>query len=77
MPAMQGLGYKQLYAYLMGTCSLEQAVASVKLETRHFAKRQITWFKRDKRIRWFDTTQYESFDVLANDAIISLEGKTV
>jgi tRNA dimethylallyltransferase len=77
MPAMQGLGYKQLYAYLMGTCSLEQAVASIKLETRHFAKRQITWFKRDKRIRWFDTTQYESFDVLAYDAIISLEGKTV
>ncbi|HWR17982.1 MAG TPA: tRNA (adenosine(37)-N6)-dimethylallyltransferase MiaA [Clostridia bacterium] len=76
MPAMQGLGYKQLYAHLMSTCSLEQAVANIKLETRHFAKRQITWFKRDKRIRWFDVTAYESIDALANDAIGVMEGET-
>ncbi len=77
MPAMQGLGYKQLYEHLNGVTSLEQAVASVKLETRHFAKRQITWFKRDKRIRWFDVTQYKSLDALTDDAIGSLEGETV
>ncbi|MCE5234893.1 MAG: tRNA (adenosine(37)-N6)-dimethylallyltransferase MiaA [Clostridiaceae bacterium] len=74
MPAMQGLGYKQLYAHLAGQCSLEEAVAAIKLETRRFAKRQITWFKRDKRIQWFDLAQYESLDALTLDAVRALEG---
>lgn len=74
MPSMQGLGYKQLYAHLAGTCSLEDAVAAIKLETRRFAKRQITWFKRDKRIQWFDVTQYESLGALTIDAVRALEG---
>lgn len=75
MPAMQGLGYRQLYAHLEGACTLEQAIAAVKLETRRFAKRQLTWFRRDDRIRWFDPTQYESLGALADDAIRALEGE--
>ena len=57
LPALQGLGYKQLIAYLNGECSYDAAVEEIKRDTRRFAKRQITWFKRDERIRWFDVSQ--------------------
>ena len=51
---MQGLGYKELYAYLEGECTLEEAVRVIKRDTRHFAKRQLTWFKREKDVIWAD-----------------------
>ncbi len=66
LPAMQGLGYKQLAAYLCGEITLKDAVELIKRETRRFAKRQISWFKRDKRIRWFDTADYPSRQELAS-----------
>lgn len=47
--SMQGIGYRQLLAYLDGECTLEAAVDRIKLETRHFAKRQETWFRREQR----------------------------
>ena len=50
--AMQGLGYKEILDYLDGTCSLEEAVYVLKRDTRHFAKRQITWFRREREVRW-------------------------
>lgn len=53
LPALQGLGYKQLIAYRAGELSYEEAVETIKRDTRRFAKRQLSWFKRDKRIRWF------------------------
>lgn len=59
-PAMQGLGYKQIAAFLYGACSREEAVHAIKQETRRYAKRQLTWFRREERIRWYDPAQYES-----------------
>ena len=56
-PSLQGLGYKEIIGYINGEHSIEQAIALIKLNTRHFAKRQITWFKRDKRTVWFDVSQ--------------------
>lgn len=52
LPATTGLGHRQLGAYLRGESTLESAVESVKTDTRRYAKRQMTWFKRDKSIRW-------------------------
>ncbi|HSD12454.1 MAG TPA: tRNA (adenosine(37)-N6)-dimethylallyltransferase MiaA [Patescibacteria group bacterium] len=52
VPAMTGLGHRQLGLFLRGKASLEEAVDLIKRDTRHFAKRQTTWFKRDERIRW-------------------------
>jgi len=52
VPAMSGLGHRQLGLFLRGEATLEQAVDLIKRDTRHFAKRQMTWFRRDKRIRW-------------------------
>lgn len=67
--SMQGLGYKQLAAHILGKCTLDEAIEQIKLETRHFAKRQMTWFRRDKRIHWLDVTEYDSFDALVSDMI--------
>ena len=66
LPALQGLGYKQLIMYLDGKCPLDEAVYLIKRDTRRFAKRQISWFRRDKRIRWFETDKC-SPEVLEND----------
>jgi tRNA dimethylallyltransferase len=54
LPAMQSIGYKQLFAYFDGICSFEEAVALIKRDTRRFAKRQETWFKRNPDIEWID-----------------------
>ncbi len=75
LPALQGLGYKQILAYLHGECSLADAVEDIKRNTRRFAKRQITWFKRDKRIFWFDITEYESNEILAESVMELLQSK--
>ncbi|MBQ5806330.1 MAG: tRNA (adenosine(37)-N6)-dimethylallyltransferase MiaA [Lachnospiraceae bacterium] len=52
MVSMQGLGYKEILDYLNGELSLEEAVYILKRDTRHFAKRQLTWFKREKDVTW-------------------------
>ncbi|RME79823.1 MAG: tRNA (adenosine(37)-N6)-dimethylallyltransferase MiaA [Chloroflexi bacterium] len=58
LPAMSGLGYKQIGAYLRGEISLEEAVALIKKETRRFVRQQYNWFRLDDpRIRWFELTE--------------------
>ncbi|MDE6405092.1 MAG: tRNA (adenosine(37)-N6)-dimethylallyltransferase MiaA [Lachnospiraceae bacterium] len=59
MVSMQGLGYKELLAYLEGEISLEEAVYLIKRDTRHFAKRQLTWFRREKEVIWIDKTVFD------------------
>ena len=59
LPAMRSIGYQQLFSYFDGNCTLEEAVEQIKLDTRHFAKRQLTWFKRDERISWYDVTEWD------------------
>jgi len=56
LPSMNGIGYKQIGAYLRGEDTLEKAIELLKRDTRHYARRQLTWFRRDKRIKWFNTT---------------------
>lgn len=59
LPALRSIGYQQLFAYFDGTCSLEEAVEKIKQDTRRFAKRQLTWFRRDERITWYDATNWD------------------
>lgn len=59
MVSMQGLGYKEMLDYLDNKCSLEEAVEIIKRDTRHFAKRQITWFKRESDVTWIDKKEYD------------------
>ena len=58
MVSMQGLGYKEILAYLDGEITLEEAVYLLKRDTRHFAKRQLTWFRREPDVIWVDKDKY-------------------
>lgn len=58
MVSMQGLGYKEILAYLEGECSLEEAARILKRDTRHFAKRQLTWFRREKDVIWVNKEEF-------------------
>ena len=62
MISMQGLGYKEIIAYLEGELTLEEAVYILKRDTRHFAKRQLTWFKREKEVIWINKKEYKDDD---------------
>ncbi len=55
LTSMQGLGYKEIVPYLKGITTLEDAVSTLKRNTRRYAKRQITWFGHDQRVNWIDT----------------------
>jgi tRNA dimethylallyltransferase len=55
--ALQTVGYSELFDYLDGTTNLDEAVDRIKQNTRNFAKRQLTWFRRDKEIKWFEPDQ--------------------
>ncbi len=59
MVSMQGLGYKEILEYLNGECTLEDAVYRIKRDTRHFAKRQLTWFRREKEVAWVTKDDFE------------------
>ena len=60
MVSMQGLGYKEILDYLSGEIPLQEAVYILKRDTRHFAKRQITWFKRERDVRWLELEQFQN-----------------
>lgn len=72
MVSMQGLGYKEIFAYLDGECTLEEAVYILKRDTRHFAKRQITWFKREKDVIWINKPDYGYDDTIILQKIIQI-----
>ncbi len=67
LPAMRSIGYAQLFSYFDGDCTLADAVEQIKQDTRRFAKRQLTWFRRDSRIRWHDVTDWDE----TKDALIA------
>lgn len=54
LPALQSIGFKQIGLYLRGEVTMEEAVALIKRDSHHLAKRQLTWFRADKEIRWYD-----------------------
>lgn len=72
MLSMQGLGYKELFAYLDGEISLEEAKELIKRNTRHFAKRQLTWFKREQGVIWVDKAEYQFDEAKILDAMLAL-----
>ena len=58
--SMQGLGYKEMIDYIQGRCTFDEAVYTLKRDTRHFAKRQVTWFKREKQVTWVNKNEFDS-----------------
>jgi tRNA dimethylallyltransferase len=73
--AMEGLGYKELNLYLRGHLTWPEAVALIKRNTRRFAKRQFTWFRREERIRWLDVTEPAARNEAADRIVRWVEGK--
>ena len=72
---MQGLGYKEILDYLEGACSIEEAIYKIKRDTRHFAKRQLTWFKRERQVSWINKKDYNyDEEKILHEMIKSLEG---
>jgi tRNA dimethylallyltransferase len=67
MVSMQGLGYKEILDYLDGVLPLEEAVRILKRDTRHFAKRQLTWFRRERDVTWVQKEQFQ----YENEAILN------
>ena len=67
--SMQGLGYKEIYRYLSGEITLDEAVYILKRDTRHFAKRQLTWFKREENVIMFDKSRYNNDNEILNEMI--------
>lgn len=71
MVSMQGIGYKEILQYLEGEVTLEEAVSQIKLNTRHFAKRQLTWFRREKDVVWLNKEEYGNSEERILDKIRS------
>lgn len=71
MVSMQGLGYKEILDYLNGACTLEEAVYILKRDTRHFAKRQLTWFRRERDVIWIDKNVYDHDEGKILEAMLS------
>lgn len=62
--SMQGLGYKEILDYLDGSSTLDEAIYILKRDTRHFAKRQLTWFRREKVTTWIDKSKFENDEAI-------------
>ena len=67
--SVQAIGYKELFPYFDGFCSLEEAVENIKRETRRYAKRQLTWFRREKQISWIYPDDYSSYGERVDAAV--------
>ncbi|MEG0894757.1 MAG: tRNA (adenosine(37)-N6)-dimethylallyltransferase MiaA [Oscillospiraceae bacterium] len=65
--ALQAIGYKEFFPYFDGKISLEKAIENLKQYTRNYAKRQLTWFKKDKNVNWFYIDNYQNIDLLKKD----------
>lgn len=70
----QAIGYKELKPYIDGELSLAQAVENLKRATRRYAKRQLTWFRRNERIKWLYIDKYQKREELINDSFTIVEG---
>ena len=78
MVSMQGLGYKEILSWLEGEISYEEAVYLLKRDTRHFAKRQLTWFRRERDVRWLDLDRYQgNTDLILKDILKDCEEKRI
>lgn len=71
MVSMQGLGYKEILDYLDGEISLDEAIYRIKRDTRHFAKRQITWFKREREVIWINKNEFNYDEDKILDAMLA------
>lgn len=75
--SMAGLGYKEIISYLKGDLSLEEAIYIIKRDTRHFAKRQLTWFRREKNVTWINKDDFKTEDDILDYMIKLCKDKNI
>ena len=75
--SMQGLGYKEFFDYFDGRITLEDTVDKIKKDTRHFAKRQLTWFRREKEVIWLNKKEYEQEKDLLDSVLNIIQEKGI
>ena len=75
--SMQGIGYKEFFDYFDGKKTLEETVEQIKLDTRHFAKRQLTWFRREKEVIWLNRGDYGSEDAILDTMLRTAAAKGI
>lgn len=75
LTSMQGLGYKEIISYIEGEYSLEGTIDKLKQDTRHFAKRQLTWFRREERIHWVNLDEYDDMNCIVENIAGYIAGK--
>lgn len=71
--AFQAIGYKEFLPYFAGQCDLDCVRERIQQESRRYAKRQLTWFRRDKRIKWFEVDSFDNIDFLINKIVKTVE----
>lgn len=75
MVSMQGIGYKEIFDYLDNKCTIEETKEIIKQSSRRYAKRQLTWFRRDENIHWYEVDKYASIGELVKNIINYIEEK--
>ncbi len=73
LTSMQAIGYKEIIPYLEGHCTLDEAVNKLKMNTRRYAKRQITWFNKEPSLNWIHIDKYSSFEDIIQEAEVIIE----
>ncbi|KYH35755.1 tRNA dimethylallyltransferase [Clostridium tepidiprofundi DSM 19306] len=69
MQSMKGIGYKEILMYLNGDISLDEAIYLIKKGSRNYAKRQLTWFRKDKRVIWIDKDNFKNDESVAHEIV--------
>jgi tRNA dimethylallyltransferase len=75
MVSMQGIGYKEIFDFLDNKYTIEETKDIIKGSSRHYAKRQLTWFRRDEKIHWVEVDKFQSFNEIIHDITNYIEGK--
>ena len=65
--ALNTVGYREIIEYFEGKVSMERAVELIKRNTRRYAKRQLTWFRKDERVKWFDVNSVKDLENSSSD----------
>lgn len=73
MQSMKGIGYKEILYYLDGEISLQKAIEMIKQGSRNYAKRQLTWFRKDKRVKWIDKDKFNNEDEIVDFIVNNLK----
>ena len=71
--AMGAIGYKELAPWVRGECSLQEAIDHLKQSTRRYAKRQLTWFRREEWVQWIYVDECENFEDIVKKSLLTME----